>query len=191
MEKRKEVRLSLHNVVFECDNTHYPVDNVSLSGIRIKKQFPLNANLLGVLIMGDKKIPLNIKVVNSVSNFSGCLILNTEEVKPFLEPWFNPHNLISKLKPEKGFQGLFYEDHNHNCWFKFFFDDSKKINKILVTIHNDEILWDNNKWTSVSAGIQDAQLDLNKIKLLRDMVVGTRAFPQSFKDWFLDIIDFK
>lgn len=187
MERRKEVRLSLNNATLVVNENTYILENLSYSGIKLKGKFNIDQKISGVLYVQEFSTPIDLIVKNIVNDSAGCAILNPELVKSFLEPWFNPRTLMSKLKPEKSNDGLFYEDQTHNCWFKFYFSNDKQINKISIVIHNNEVVWNNNNWTTHSLGIEDKILDQHKISLVKDMIGKTTAFPQSFKDWLSDL----
>lgn len=187
MEKRKEVRLSLPNAYVKIQEQCIPVENISYSGLRLTSLMPINSLWSGVLFIGEESFPVEFKIVNNFQASSGGFFVDPTLTKSFLEPWFNPRELMSKLKPLRSSEGLFYEDHEHGCWFKFYFDQDKQINKITISIHNNSVAWENNSWKTFSSNEQDSFKDIHKIQLVKNMVEQTRAFPQSFKDWIFDL----
>lgn len=187
MEKRKEVRLSLPNAYIKIQEQCIPVENISYSGLRLKSLLPLNSSCSGILIIGEESVAVDFKIVNTLQSTSGGIFLDPLKLRIFLEPWFNPQTLMSKLKPLRSSEGLFYEDHDHGCWFKFYFDQDKQINKINISIHNNSVVWEGNIWTTFSGSEKDIFQDIHKIQLVKNMIDQTRAFPQSFKDWLFDL----
>lgn len=187
-EQRKEVRLNIPDASLLVGHRAFEVINLSYSGIKINHSFPVGVVVKGQLVIQDHQCEVEILIVNQCHDNCGGSFVNHQETTLFLDPWFNPHVLIGKLKPKKNIQGLSYEDLSHNCKFNFSYGENSQIKSIEISFHNNKLFWDSHAWHSFSGESPDLILDEHKVKLAKEMVIKTTAFPQSFKEWLLDLV---
>lgn len=186
-DRRKSIRLTMVNSWVVIQNQKYEVLNLSPEGIRIQGQFPGLDRLNGELWLNGQSLGrVLLQVVNQQNQTVGAVILN-EPLKNNIQPWFNPLKLVQQLQPQYFNDQLTYEDQNNNCSFKFFFDNLKKITKVAIELQADKIEWTENGWQTYSQHRPDLILDTHKIKLVQKMVQEGQTFPQSFKDWLLEL----
>jgi hypothetical protein len=190
MEKRKSVRLNLNDSWVETSTQVIKVNNLSLEGLNLQGLFPVNESLSGFLFLNKKLIgPVSINIVNHQNDSSGGVFTNSSSILDLIKPWFNPIELVNKLRPNSFNNHLTYNDRENRCSFDFTFDDYKKIQKVKISLFENTIIWDNlsNQWQTFSSHQKDGQVDKHKLSLAQNMVGQTKAFPQSFKDWLLDL----
>lgn len=190
LEKRKSLRLTLPGATVTLSSgDEIKVCNISLEGINLQIQAPLNSKIQGKLNLSGKTVGLiDILVVNHQGDSSGGLITNAADLRDVLTSWFNPKELIANLLPSDITDNyLTYEDQHHKCQFKFEFNHAKKINKVEILIFENMVLWNNTGWGTGKDSVVDKQPDTQKIELAKNMIKESSVFPQSFKDWLLEL----
>lgn len=190
LEKRKSLRLTLPGATLKLsDGTSIKINNISLEGINLQGNLPINSKIEGTLTLSDNKIgDIQVLIVNHQKDCSGGVISNAQDLCSVLTSWFNPKNLISNLMPRDITDNqLYYEDLDHNCRFNFYFNQAKKINKVEIFIYENMILWTGGGWQTGQVNKVDIKPDAQKIKLAKNLIKESQVFPQSFKDWLLDL----
>jgi hypothetical protein len=190
LEQRKSLRLSLPGAILETDTgIKININNISLEGINLSGLYPIHSSLTGRLNLGATSLGrIDVVIVNQQKNSSGGQIRNSLDLAKQLKKWFDPKLLISNLSPSDIMENkIVYEDHAHNCRFMFWFNQAKKINKVEVSVYNDLVVWASNGWQTGKGTHIDTKVDAQKVVLAKRLIQESEVFPQSFKDWLLDL----
>lgn len=188
-EQRQSLRLTLPAAELITSQGVIKVNNISLQGINLQGNYPLNSLIKGSLTLSGQMVgEVKILIVNHQKESCGGIIVNAKDLAPILNTWFNPKSLITNLAPSDITDNcLSYEDYNHRCRFNFKFNPQKKIEVVEVLIYNNLILWSAQGWQTGIDSVLDQKPDQQKITLVQTLIKESPVFPQSFKDWLLEL----
>jgi len=187
-EKRKNIRFKVDQTAYIFLNeTKINVIDISLGGLKTENIDKIKHNEIVDVLFYYENNPLGvlkIKKVNIQGESAGWSIdQSPDEYKDF----FNPINLIKKIKIKKSQDFIEYSDANSSLFFRFFYNKEKQIFKTLIFFRQVGLELSNDSLkTYKDINCEDISPNEKTIELFKTIVQNSSCFVSSFKEWLFD-----